>query len=377
MGLTRRDILGAAAVGGLAAAAAGGRVEAAEEKHGEEMPEFKYNIESNKGKVTEGGSAKEATVKQLPISKGLAGVSMRLKPGGLRELHWHAIAAEWAYVLKGTVRATVNDPAGDWEVADFGPGDVWYFPRGHGHALQGVGPDEAHFILSFDDGAFSEHGTFSVTDWMSLTPPDVLAKNLGVPAATFAKFPKKEVYIAQGPVPPAKLPEAGPGSLHSSPRTHKFRLEAQKPRTFSGGDMRIVSSKEFPISTTMTGAVMTLKPGALRELHWHPNADEWQYIISGRARIGLFGSGGRGRTTAFAQGDVAYIPRGFGHYIENTGTEPCRILITFNSGVYQEISLTEWLATNPRQLVAANFGVPQDVVERFRQKSETIRSHDG
>ena len=136
-----------------------------------------------------GGSAKESTVKQLPVATSIAGVSMRLKPGGLRELHWHAIAAEWAYVVEGKVRTTVISPDGEAEQTDFGPGDVWFFPKGHGHALQGVGPDETHFILGFDDGHFSEFGTFSITDWLGHTPSNVLSQNLGLPESTFATRP--------------------------------------------------------------------------------------------------------------------------------------------------------------------------------------------
>ena len=125
---------------------------------------------------------------------------MRLKPGRLRELHWHAIAAEWAYVVKGTVRTTVISPNGNGEAAqdDFGPGDLWFFPKGHGHALQGVGPGETHFVLGFDDGYFSEFGTFSITDWIGHTPSNVLSQNLGIPESTFTNFPKTEVYIMQG-----------------------------------------------------------------------------------------------------------------------------------------------------------------------------------
>jgi len=74
-------------------------------------------------------TAKEATAVQFPVSKSLAGVLMALKPRGLRELHWHANAAEWAYVIEGKVRITAIDPQGHFEVADFGPGDIWYFPR--------------------------------------------------------------------------------------------------------------------------------------------------------------------------------------------------------------------------------------------------------
>ncbi len=141
------------------------------EKHHEPLLPFKYDIETSVGWTGEGGSAKEANVSEFPISKSIAGVSMRLKPGGLRELHWHAIAAEWAYMIEGNVRATVISPNGQAESSDFGPGDVWYFPKGHGHALQSLGPGDAHFILVFDDGNFSEFGTFSITDWVSLTPP--------------------------------------------------------------------------------------------------------------------------------------------------------------------------------------------------------------
>src|SRR5262249_35877188 len=177
----------------------------------------------------------------------------------------------------------------------------------------------------------------SVTDWLALTPTDVLTKNLRVSADALAKLPKQEVYIGQGPVPPPLPADPPPGTLKSSPLSHKYQLQAQTGRTFPGGNMRIASMREFPISTTMTGATMLLKPGALRELHWHPNADEWQYYISGRARMALFGSNGRAKTLDFGPGDVGYVPRGFGHYVENIGEEDCRVLVLFNSGTYQEI----------------------------------------
>src|SRR5579871_3695395 len=143
-----------------------------------ELPTFKFALEKSEGRVIDGSYGKEATVLQLPISKGIAGVSMKLEPGAMRELHWHATAAEWAFVIDGRVRTTVIQPDGNAETNDFGPGDVWYFPRGHGHSIQGLGPSECHFLLVFDDGRFSEFGTFSITDWMARTPPDVLSQDL-------------------------------------------------------------------------------------------------------------------------------------------------------------------------------------------------------
>jgi oxalate decarboxylase len=383
---TRRGFIGTAglAAGAAGMAAAAGAAEQAgqtyQSKHerSEELPTFRFAMEQNTGHVTAGGSARQATVKELPISKGLAGVSMRLNPGGIRELHWHAIAAEWAFVLKGRVRTTVIGPDGTSEVNDFDPGDVWYFPRGHGHMLQGLGPGEAHFVLIFDDGAFSEFGTFSSTDWVGHTPPEVLSKALGLPASAFAKFPKDELYIVQGRIPPKEIPALHQGQDKLSSLTHRYPLLAQRPTLqLAGGEERRVSSLEFPISTTMTGVVLDLKPGGLREPHWHPNADEWQYYVTGKARMTVFGSDGRARTEQFTPGDAGYIPRGYGHYIENTGEEPLRVLIGFNSGIFQEISLSTWLAANPEAVLADNFKVDDETVAKLPKNKVFIASKDG
>jgi len=82
---------------------------------GKELPSYKFELEKSKGKILGNSFGKEETVEQLPISKGVAAVSMQLEPGVMRELHWHATAAEWAFVLKGHVRTTVINPAGQTE----------------------------------------------------------------------------------------------------------------------------------------------------------------------------------------------------------------------------------------------------------------------
>lgn len=337
--------------------------------NGPTLPSFKFDLNKQKTRTYEGGIAREAGVADFPVSRGIAGVDMYLKPGGLRELHWHANAAEWAYVIKGHCRVTVIDPEGRSEVADFGPGDVWYFPRGHGHSIQGIGNEECHFILVFDNGRFSEFSTFSASDWISKTPASVLAKNFGTTPQTFADFPKKEVYIAQGK-PPGTLP-ADPGlrTENTPPLTHRYRLGAQKGLLFPGGTFQVVDQSKFPISTTMTGALQTLQPGSLREMHWHPNADEWQYYISGHARLSVFGANGRVRVEEMGPGDVGYVPQGFGHYIENASdNEDCQTLIVLNNGNYQEISLADWLRSQPLNVLEANFGVPASILEMVRKK---------
>ena len=371
--ITRRNVLSVAAAGGLVAAA--GQAANADGQPswgptppvlaGKELPSFRYPLGAKTAKTWTGGWAKEETVAEFPVSEKLAGVLMQLTPGGLRELHWHANAAEWAYVLKGQCRVTTIDPAGRSEIVDFGPGDVWYFPRGHGHSIEGIGREDCLFVLVFDNGFFSEFGTFSISDWLGHTPPEVLQKVFGVPVRTFADFPKSEVYISQGPVPPPLPAGPAPGSIKESVLTHRYRLLAQRPDTYPEGTIRIASQSEFPISSTMTGAYMRIKPGGIRELHWHPNADEWQYYISGRARMGVFGSNGRARTEEMSAGDVGYVPQGYGHYIENAGTDDLELLVVLNNGTYESISLTGWVASNPHLLLATNFKVPQATFANF------------
>jgi oxalate decarboxylase len=344
---------------------------------GKDLPTFKFPLEKSKAKVIGKSTAREATVEQLPISKGIAGVSMALEPGGMRELHWHATAAEWAFVDRGRVRTTVLSPGGYRETNDFEPGDVWYFPRGHGHMLQCLGKEPCHFVLIFDNGYFSEFGTFSITDWIGHTPKALLAKNFGLPESTFEGFPKEEVYFARGALPPTK-PAAPLAGWKSPPRTHKYRLLANPPKVNNkGGKLWLVDSTTFPISKTITGAVLDLDPGALRELHWHPSADEWQYVLEGKVSVTLFGSGGRSRTETLEKGDVGYVPQGYGHSIENVGDKKCRVLIGFNSGVYEEIDLTEWIASNPADVLATNFGRPAALFEKFPRKDVFIAGKGG
>lgn len=332
-----------------------------------ELPSFKFPLGAQPPHVYSGGTAKQVTVADFPVSKSIAGVFMTLEPGALRELHWHANAAEWAYIFEGTVRVTVTDPEGRTEIADFAPGDVWYFPRGHAHSLEGVGPGTAKFLLVFDNGAFSEFATFSVSDWIAHTPKEIVAKNLGLSVDEVGGFPTKEVYIAKGPIPtPLDRTKALGGAQPSPPLTHKFSLRAQRPvKDGQAGEVWLASQREFPISTAMTGLFMHLQPGGLREMHWHPNADEWQYVSKGHLRLTVFASSGLASVTELGPGDVGFVPMGYGHALESVGDEPAEAILMLNSGNYEEISLSGLLAAQPRYLLGTNFKVPASVIDRL------------
>src|SRR5271170_6069726 len=164
------------------------------------QPPFKYSFSLSHKRIEEGGWTRQVTVRDFPVSKKMAGVQMRLITGGIRELHWH-VGAEWALMLYGSARITAVDQEGRSHVSDVNEGDLWIFPGGIPHSIQGLGPDGCRFLLVFDDGNFNEFETFLLTDWMTHTPPEVLAKNFNVPESTFDKVPKKELFIFERPLP--------------------------------------------------------------------------------------------------------------------------------------------------------------------------------
>ena len=311
------------------------------------------------------------TVRELAVSKTIAGVNMRLNAGGVRELHWHK-AAEWAYMLYGTARITGVDAEGRNFVDDVGVGDLWYFPAGIPHSIQGLGPDGCEFLLVFDDAEFDEDNTFLITDWFKHTPNDVLAKNFGVPSSLFGHTPDpSEKYIFPAPLPGPLSADKIPGATAVSQR-FSHRLLAQEPIKTRSGTARIVDSSNFPVSKTIAAALVEVNPGGMRELHWHPNIDEWQYYIEGQGRMGVFAASGQARTFDFRAGDVGYVPFAMGHYVENTGTTPLRFLEMFKSSYFADVSLSTWMALTPPELVQAHLNLDRQVMDALRKEKAPI-----
>src|ERR1700737_3930745 len=329
------------------------------------VPTFKYPFSFANKRTYEGGWSREVTVRELPVSKALAGVNMRLTAGGVRELHWHT-ADEWAIALYGTARVTALDRDGKSFVADTKKNDLWYFPSGIPHSIQGLGPDGTEFMLVFDDGDFSESETVLLSDSMAHLPPEVLSKNFGVAQAALRNLPKRELFIFQTAVPgPLEADQkAAAGGQGKSPTDFAFRtMEIPPTKRTKGGEVRIVDSSTFKASTNVAMARVTVHPGGLRELHWHPNADEWQYYIAGKGRRTVWSTGNRARTMDFQTGDVGYVEKTLLHYIENTGDTDLIFLEMFKSSFYQDFALSQWLAHTPPELVIAHLNIDRATLD--------------
>jgi len=278
-------------------------------------------------------------------------------------------------MIWGRARITAVDQDGRNFIADVGQGDLWFFPPGIPHSIQGL-EGGCEFLLVFDNGGFSDLDTFSVSDYFAHTPKEVLSANFGVPTSAFAHIPKQQRYIFQGSIPGPLESQKVPGPSGTVPKSFTHRLLAQEPYVFSGGTARIADSVNFPASTAIAAALVKIKPGAMREMHWHM-ADEWQYYLTGTARMTVYAANGQARTFNFRAGDAGYVPQPFGHYIQNTGNTTVWVLEIFRSDRYADMSLDQWMALTPHDLVQKNLHAGPELINALRkQKVQVVKYPD-
>lgn len=334
------------------------------------LPNLRFSYADAHMKMYAGGWAREITERELPAATTIAGVNMRLVPGGVRELHWHK-AAEWSFMLAGTARITAVDADGRNFIADVDAGDLWYFPPGIPHSIQGLPPDGCEFLLAFPDGGFSENNTFLLTDLFAHMPRKALGKNFDAGVEAFDRIPDSEQYILLAPLPPPLSEDAVAGPC-TARQDMIFKLMDQPPVQGRGGRVRIADTTNFPISQTIAAAWVEIDPGHLREIHWHPNADEWQYFICGQARMTVFGAEGKARTFDFQAGDVGTVPKSMAHFVENTGDGPLRYLELFRAERFTDVSLAQWLALTPHELVQAHLHLDPALLDAIPKQKRVV-----
>jgi oxalate decarboxylase len=332
------------------------------------MPAFRASFNLAPKRIQNGGWARQITQTDFAISTSISGVNMRLGPNGVRELHWHQ-QAEWAIMTYGGCRVTILDTDGRPSVADVKEGDLWYFPAGLPHSLHGLEPDGCEFVIAFDNGMASEFNTLLLTDWMAHTPPETLSKNFGVPADAFSGIPlsNKWIYQSVQPIPSLATVTAQMASTTGNPpNPFVFSLGDQPPaRETKSGSVRIADSTNFKVSKTIASTLVTIKPGGMREMHWHPNADEWQYYVKGQGRVTVFNTGPAAITTDFYAGDIGYVMKALGHYVENTGTTDLVFMEVFRADRFEEISLSDWLVHSPTTMVSETLNISPSTIAKF------------
>lgn len=399
---SRRNVMGAAALAGMGAAAMGQTLQEAKKgktgpgasdpgpdngplakenpnsvtpphtDHGD-VGAIWYSFDLVKKRMQPGGWAREVTERELPNSKELAGVNMRLASGAFRELHWHS-ANEWAFMMTGEARVSVLQPDGKMFIDDVKQGDLWYFPSGFPHSIQGLGKDGCEFLLVFDEGKFSEDATFLLTDWLAHTPPEVVRKNMSWTDSEIEKLPEHELYIFNAPMP-RSLEEDKKfiGKNLETSKEFTYRLANKAPdKTTRGGEVRIADESNFPVANNVSAAMVTVRPGGMRELHWHPTVTEWQFYLKGSARMTVFNTAAKAKTMDFHALDVGFVPLMAGHYIENTGKEDLVFLEMFRAPRYSDVSLNHWISCMPPEMAQAHLKLAMSAIKKIPADTNEI-----
>lgn len=338
------------------------------------LPNMRFSMADAHMTLKAGGWSREITERELPVDKTLAIVNMNLSPG-VREMHSH-LQSEWGFVLEGGARVTAVDERGRNFIADCKPGEGWIFPKNIPHSIQGL-KDGCSFLMLFDKGSYSEDNTFSISELFSHLPKDVLSANFGCEEKVFDCIPEKEVYIIDGGDPGTIESQEIKSPYGKVPNTYKHELINVEPIKGEGGQIRILDNDNFPACKTITAVLVEIEPGAMREIHWHTNNDELQYYLQGEARMTVFEPSPKARTFNYRAGDVGYVPVGDFHYIQNIGNEKVVFLEIFNSNHYSDVSLAQWIAMTPNEVVKSILNLPDEFLNNVKKESCPVVKYKG
>jgi oxalate decarboxylase len=129
--------------------------------------------------------------------------------------------------------------------------------------------------------------------------------------------------------------------------------------------------RNFP-ETTLASAIIEWEPGVMREMHWHLKADEWQLYLEGEARMTVFDATSKARTFNYTAGDVGFVPRTLGHYIENIGSGTLRVVNVFNRPKFEDVSLNQWMALTPPDLIRGHLNLDDTAMSSLRPSHRPI-----
>src|SRR6266700_3515041 len=166
-------------------------------------------------------------------------------------------------------------------------------------------------------------------------------------------------------------------AAHVSPLSFKYSLEQAAPQVYAGGMSRQATSANIAQLSGLSVLSLRVSPGAMREIHWHPNAAELTYCLSGQGEVGIFVSGNTADIFAIQQGSVSFVPIGAAHYISNTGSEVLHMISAFTNENPDHIDLSDTLGYIPRRLLAQTFELPKQGFPPLPQQPDRVLVHVG
>jgi len=297
------------------------------------------------------GSLAALDVDALPLLKNVTLNIQRLAPGAAREPHWHQGKSELNCVLEGTGEMGIIGLDGNLTRIPIEPGSVTFVPQGLTHYIANTGGTDLVMVMSFNS---TRSTSTSLSNCLKAFPVNRLAQMTGLAATDIAtpQDTSSSVYTKIG-----SLPEIKPSSSYlvdgavSSINFNSIPGFVSDYATGKDVDASIMGHLDG-----ISMSLMTFEPGAMRDLHWHPQGTELIYIVSGEVEVGLQAPGKAGDSSVFTagQGQAVAVPEGWLHYAANTGTGTAKLIVVWEATKPKSIEVMGMLSVLPTELTLAS-----------------------
>jgi oxalate decarboxylase len=307
-----------------------------------------------------GGSRLMVNADMCPALKTMALATLILNKGGVREPHWHPNADELIYCVEGRSLITLFSPQNMHDTFTLSKGEAAFFPKGYLHAIENLASGQSSFLLAYDNPRPQD---LDLSQSVASMSPHVLGAVFGAPDAKFKKLKAKDTFISR---------LAKPKTVKSSiPNPNKFDLERINPQIDTkGGSARILNCKNFPKLEKLALFSLRIYKNGIREPHWHPNADELNYVISGKARLTILSPDGTKDHFELKVGQGSIIPAGYFHHIENIGKEELHMAVYFGNSNPDDIGLSGALSAYSNETLASVFSTDLQFFEKLHKFQE-------
>jgi oxalate decarboxylase len=328
-----------------------------------------FNLEAIQPQaICNGGTRTMANADNFPILKGMALYFLRLDSEGIREPHWHPNAAELSYCLGGRALMTIFSPAAGHDTFTVDPGEIVFIPKGYLHHIENINQGETKLAIAFNHATPEDIGISGSSGSMT---DSVLGATFGLGSEYFGSFKRSAHDILITSKSSAAM---GTTSNSKIPNYHKFNLKAFPPTVQSkGGMISLGNANNFGVLDGLACYLLTLKPRGIREPHWHPNAAELDYVISGRGRITIFSPGDNVDTFEVSAGEIVFIPSAYFHYIENTSShEDMQFAVFFNHERPEDIGLSGAFGAYSNEVLESVFGLQSKTLDALPKYQEDL-----
>ena len=356
---TRRRAVGALATGTMAA---GLTFHGSRASNGEDLPgstqlnpdgttPFNFRLAASEPIEYEAGSFRVASLAEMPRIDALSIHLVEIAPGGIREVHWHPNAAEINYVLHGKGVVGILSTSGDSAMNPIEPGTITFVARGDAHFIENTGAETLTLLIGFSS---PEPNHLSASQAFPWVPAAVTEQVLAVPSGSLPPLPPRGDL--------AIVPQVGPASAIAAdaPAPFSAALDTLPISEFAGGTVQALRPAAIASLVDMTLLRLVIDPGAVREPHWHGNAAEFNYCVTGAGQVGIVAPSGESWTFVVNAGDVAFIPNNWFHYISSVGEDPLELIAFFDNVAPTRIDLSTMVNFFPSGILAASFDIAPD-----------------